>query len=210
MKLADDRLIQYRTKPRYEADADESSASELAEGVASLPRLSPSPQGRLPEGPPPDSPYEVAATAPLSFSTRFRLRLLAEQTPDRVPDLLDHPAAVADFFWFKVHDRPQEVVYAAYLDTRHRLIGWQEVFVGSRDRCHTEPAPILQTALLANAASFVLCHNHPSGDPSPSTEDVLFTERLRKAGKLVGVDLADSVILGDGGRWYSIKRGHRW
>jgi DNA repair protein RadC len=92
---------------------------------------------------------------------------------------------------------PQEKMAAIYVDTRNRPIGWALLFVGTLNRAAVEPRPIMQAGLLLNAASFFLVHNHPSGDPSPSAEDIAFTRRLAEVGDLIGIRLVDHVIVGD-------------
>ncbi len=105
---------------------------------------------------------------------------------------------------------PRELVIAAFLDVRTRLIGWQEAFVGTLSRAAVEPRAILQGALLVNASSVLLGHNHPSGDAAPSPSDRAFTRRIAKAGEIVGVLLMDHIVLGEGGRWVSLKRLGVW
>ncbi len=68
-----------------------------------------------------------------------------------------------------------------------------------------EPRDILKQAILMSAASFLLFHTHPSGDPAPSIDDLHFTRNLVKASEIVGVPLQDHLILGTGGRWVSLK-----
>ena len=143
--------------------------------------------------------------------TRFKLWVESERC--RAPwtrELLDRPPAVADFFWERLRHEPQEVMAAAFLDGMHRLIGWQELFRGSAKRMTVEPRPILQTALLVNATSFVLVHTHPVGGPEASNADMAFTERMKEASMILGVKLDDHVIIGYGGSWVSIKRRGPW
>jgi DNA repair protein RadC len=93
---------------------------------------------------------------------------------------------------------PQEQMTAIYVDTRNRPVGWSLLFVGMLNRMAVEPRPILQTGLLLNATKFFLIHNHPSGDPSPSPEDIAFTKKLAQAAEVVGLTLLDHVVVGDG------------
>ena len=69
---------------------------------------------------------------------------------------------------------------------------------------------ILKEALLRSASAFLLFHTHPSGDPSPSSEDLSFTRRMAEAGELVGVKLVDHIVLGSAGRWVSLGRRGAW
>ena len=94
---------------------------------------------------------------------------------------------------------------AVYLDTRNRVIGWTVADVGTMNRAAVEPRTILQTGLLLNAAGVAIAHNHPSGDPSPSAEDLSFTRRMAEAGEIVGVRLVDHLVIGDG-NWVSLRQ----
>ena len=95
---------------------------------------------------------------------------------------------------------------ALYLDTRNRPLGWTVAHIGTINRAAVEPRSILVTGLDLNAAGFVIAHNHPSGDPSPSAEDLAFTRRMAEAGELVGIRLIDHIILGDDDRWISLRQ----
>jgi DNA repair protein RadC len=92
---------------------------------------------------------------------------------------------------------PVERFGALLLDTRHRLICTRIISVGSLDASVAHPREIFREALLAGAAALVVFHNHPSGDVTPSKDDVDLTYRLRAAGEVVGVELIDHLILAD-------------
>lgn len=149
-----------------------------------------------------------AKAATLLAAIELGRRLARCQLPER--DLLDHPAAVADYVWLRYGRIDQEVVGVFFLDVRNRLQAEREIFRGTLDRTLVEPRTILREALVQKANAILLFHTHPSGDPSPSTEDLLFTERMRKAAKLIGVGMADHMIVGNGGRWVSLKRRGNW
>jgi DNA repair protein RadC len=90
------------------------------------------------------------------------------------------------------------------LDAKNRLIRTSILSVGSLDASIAHPREIYREAVIASAASVVVFHNHPSGDPEPSVEDIVLTRRLKEAGSLMGIELADHIVLGDG-RWFSFR-----
>ncbi|MEZ5313808.1 MAG: JAB domain-containing protein [Thermoanaerobaculia bacterium] len=118
------------------------------------------------------------------------------------------PAAVASYLALRYAVRDQEVMGALYVDTRHRLLAERELYRGTVNRIAVEPRAILKEGLLHGACGVVLFHTHPSGDPSPSAEDLAFTRRMAEAGEVVGIRLVDHLILGAVGRW-SLARARR-
>ena len=97
-----------------------------------------------------------------------------------------------------------EVFLIACLSTKHHLLCVHEVSRGSLDSTLAHPREVFKAALLANAAAIVLAHNHPSGDASPSAEDVALTARLVNAGDIIGIDVLDHIIVGPGS-YFSFK-----
>ncbi len=116
------------------------------------------------------------------------------------------PKDVADFLLPKMRGLDKEQVVMLCLDTRCGVIDNSEVVVsvGSLNLSVMEPRSIFRSALKKNADSVVLAHNHPSGDPQPSDGDVDVTKRVIESGKLLGVEVRDHVILGDG-KFFSMK-----
>ncbi len=92
------------------------------------------------------------------------------------------------------------------LDVKNRLIGLHTVSIGTLNSALVCPREVFKAAILANAASLVLAHNHPSGDPTPSPEDHTVTERLRRAGALLDIDVLDHIVIGGGGRFTSLRQ----
>lgn len=97
----------------------------------------------------------------------------------------------------------REVVVVAYLNSQHRLIRKQAIFMGSLSSTIAQPREILREALRANAACIVVAHNHPSQNPEPSEEDISFTEQLEWASHCVGVTMLDHLIVCLGGKYFS-------
>ena len=111
---------------------------------------------------------------------------------------LTAPEATRTFLLAQLRDRPYEVFCCLYLDNRHRLIAFEELFRGTIDRAGVHPREVLRQTLLHNAAAVILAHNHPSGVLEPSQADELITRRLREALALVDVRVLDHFIIGDG------------
>ena len=158
------------------------------------------------------TPAATGNQVPRLTIRRYRLELVAEATslfatdPGRAADPLCRPEAAARFLAREIGNRPQEHMCALYLDTRNRPLGWTVAHIGTINRAAVEPRAILVTGLSLNAAGFLIAHNHPSGDPTPSAEDLAFTRRMAEAGELIGIRLVDHLILGDDGRWISLKQ----
>ncbi len=89
------------------------------------------------------------------------------------------------------------------VDKKNQTIGINTVAVGSLDSAIVHPREVFKPAILANAGALVLGHNHPSGSPAPSTEDMKITTRLVKAGKILGIQVLDHVIIGSDSKYYS-------
>ena len=99
--------------------------------------------------------------------------------------------------FMRIHEEPEEYMYMICMNTKNKIIGVFEISHGSVNSSIVSPREVFQKALLANAVSIIVMHNHPSGDPTPSREDVEVTKRLVEAGKIVGVEVLDHIIIGD-------------
>jgi DNA repair protein RadC len=122
-------------------------------------------------------------------------RTLLTVAPER-PRFL-HPRDIAAYLLPQFGAFPVERFGVMLLDTRYRLLSTRLVSVGSLDASLANPREVFREALLAGAAALVAFHNHPSGDPTPSADDVALTARLRAAGEVVGVELVDHLVLAD-------------
>ncbi|WDT77855.1 MAG: JAB domain-containing protein (plasmid) [Candidatus Manganitrophus sp.] len=98
--------------------------------------------------------------------------------------------------YYRFHDREEALIIC--LDMKNVPTHIHSLAVGSISLCIIHPREVFKVALLSNAAQMILVHNHPSGDPTPSKEDWDITERLRRAGEIMGVGLLDSLIIGEG------------
>ena len=117
---------------------------------------------------------------------------------------LNSPAAVKDMVQpiFDMSDR--EVFAVLSLDAKLLPVAFEVVAVGGIDRCIVDVPNIFKHAILSNASHVLCIHNHPSGDPTPSTEDLQITKRIKLVGDLLGISLIDHIVLG-GDTYYSFK-----
>lgn len=132
----------------------------------------------------------------------FELRIVRERrrgygTMRRVREARD----VYEAFREQFEQLDREMFVVLLLDGKNRALGFNTVSVGSLTAALVHPREVFKPAILANAASVVLVHNHPSGDPEPSQEDRAITERLKHAGDLLGIKVLDHVVIGDGTYW---------
>ena len=143
--------------------------------------------------------------------SRYRLSLIREaDVPyEGTPVSCRHQGAAARFLADLLAGFAQEVMGALYLDGRNRAIGHTFSFLGTLTRASVEPRQLLAAGLLINAAGMIVFHLHPSGDPTPSAEDLAFTRRLDEAGRVVGVQLVDHLIIGDE-RHVSLRQRGGW
>ncbi len=116
------------------------------------------------------------------------------------------PRDVARMFMDEMKHLDREHFRAALLNTKNRVIRTVTVSIGSLNASIVHPREILKPAIQASAASIVLVHNHPTGDPTPSREDIEFTRRFARCGELIGIELLDHVIIG-ADRWQSLREG---
>jgi len=111
---------------------------------------------------------------------------------------LSNPGDAARFFRSIVPADVRENFMAVYLDGRCRPIGWRIVSIGTATTSLVHPREVFQPAVCLGASSIIVGHNHPSGDPSPSSEDISVTKRLAQAGAILGIALCDHIVLGEG------------
>jgi DNA repair protein RadC len=122
---------------------------------------------------------------------------------DLRPQLLT-PRAAAEYLLPAFGSRPVEQFGVLLLDTKHRVLRATVLSIGTLDASIVHPREVFREAIAGGAAAIVLFHNHPSGDPEPSEDDVRLTERLRAAGVLMGIEVLDHVVLADA-RYYSFR-----
>jgi DNA repair protein RadC len=143
-----------------------------------------------------------ARAAQVMAAIELGRRVLGRRPVERVQ--IKGPRDAGEYLLPTYGSRPVEQFGVMLLDTRHRVMRTLVLSVGSLDSTAVEARDVFRHALLASAAAVVLFHNHPSGDPEPSRDDVALTLRLAAAGELMGIAVVDHLVLGDG-RFYSLK-----
>lgn len=133
---------------------------------------------------------------------RVEVTTVREASP--APYKIDGPDSLAKVLRMFIGEDPRENMVAAYLDTRHQMIALHTVSIGTADSTTCNPREILGPAVALSAVSIVIAHNHPSGDPTPSAEDIKFTERMRQACEIIGIPLLDHIVIGSQ-RYYAFS-----
>jgi len=116
------------------------------------------------------------------------------------------PDQISKLFSFLLTEA-KEYFFTMHMDGKNRISCIDCVSIGSLNQCIVHPREVFKTALLSNAAAIILVHNHPTGDPSPSSEDIAITRRLKEAGELLGIKVLDHVIVGSDGVCSFVERG---
>lgn len=112
--------------------------------------------------------------------------------------LIENDLVAKQFLLSQLRDQPKEVFVALFLDTKHRLIQYEVLSEGSIHQTMVYPRELVKRVLHHNAAAVIVAHNHPSGDPTPSKQDIAVTEQLTRALALIDTELLDHFVLGDG------------
>ena len=136
------------------------------------------------------------SSAQLQAVLEMGRRHLSEQF-ERGNPLLS-PEHTAQFLQARLRDYPYEVFAVLFLDNRHRVMAFEELFRGTIDGASVHPREVVRRALQLNAAAVILSHNHPSGVAEPSQSDQRITTRLREALALVDIRVLDHLVIGDG------------
>ncbi len=130
----------------------------------------------------------------------YNIRLVADcVAEDNSPILqLDNPNKVVDYLKGAFDAHPgQEQIWVILLDRKNKPIGRHLVTVGTNSMCLGNPSVIFRAAIVGNASAIIMSHNHPSGDPTPSNNDLSLTRKMREASNIIGIDFHDHVIIGD-------------
>lgn len=111
---------------------------------------------------------------------------------------ISQPKDAAEYIMNDMRYLKQEHLKVIMLNTKNIVITVKDVSVGTLNSSIVHPREVFCEAIKKNSASIIICHNHPSGDPAPSSEDINLTNRIKECGKLLGIELLDHIIIGDG------------
>lgn len=123
-------------------------------------------------------------------------RRIAKTSARRGLDFKD-PETIARYYMEDLRHQEQEILICMMLDTKNQLLGDLIISKGTVNSSLISPRELFLNALQFHAVNIIMIHNHPSGNPAPSREDILITERIRDAGQLIGISLLDHIIIGD-------------
>jgi len=140
--------------------------------------------------------------AALELGSRLHQKTLEERP------VIDSPERAYEVLKFDILENSRETLWILALNTRHRLLKKKKLYQGTRSFSSVRVAEIFEFALLQHAAAIILAHNHPSGEPYPSQEDLRITQEIRKAGEILEIPLLDHLIIVPGA-FQSLKKEHK-
>lgn len=138
----------------------------------------------------------VGAAKAIQLKASVELARRTAKAPASAPRTVDTAEAASALIRPHLADKKKEHFVALLLDNRHRVIRLQPIAVGSLSASLVHPRELFKEAIAASAAAVIVAHNHPSGDPEPSEHDLVLTKRLVQAGKLLGIEVLDHMIVG--------------
>jgi len=144
----------------------------------------------------------TAKAAQIQAMVQLGKRLAASAFDTR--QAIRSPQDAVDVVMPFLRDEPQENFMAVFVNTKNEVLKTRIITIGTLDSSLVAPRELFREAISMNSASVIIAHNHPSGDPTPSREDIAITKRLCQAGELVGIPVLDHLIIGDG-RHLSLK-----
>lgn len=130
------------------------------------------------------------------YYNRIEVQLVREECAKETPKQVKSGSCVVGLLAETIGRAACEHFVVLLLDTKHVVLGMQTVSIGSLDAATVHPREVFKAAVLMNASCIIAAHNHPSGDPTPSSSDRAVTERLREAGEILGIPLLDHIVIG--------------
>lgn len=138
----------------------------------------------------------TAKAIQLKAGFELGIRVSAARRPDRIT--IRSPRDAADLLMEQLRYLKKEHFVCLFLNTKNHIIAQETLSMGSLNASIVHPREVFRAAIKCSSASVVCAHNHPSGDPAPSPEDIQITQRLCEAGQIVGIDVLDHIVIGDG------------
>lgn len=174
---------------------DETLNALMGKNIRELSQMTPEELGCLPG---------ISKTRSIRLAAAFELaRRLTASQPEVRPSIRC-PEDASRLVMEEMRHLDRENFRAMLLNTRNQVIAIESVSVGNLNSCTVHPREVFKNAVKKSAASIILVHNHPSGDPAPSQEDIQLTKHLIEAGSILGIQILDHIIIGDG-RFASLK-----
>jgi DNA repair protein RadC len=150
------------------------------------------------------SQYGIAEAKASQIKAAIELgRRLMIETPESRP-AIHSPADAAALVQFEMSALEQEELWVLLLDTRNCVLDIKKIYRGSLNSSQVRVGELFKAAIRRNAAAIIVVHNHPSGDPTPSSDDIALTRAVVEAGKLLDIEVLDHLVVGQG-RWVSFK-----
>lgn len=131
-----------------------------------------------------------------SIETRYRKEVVREDAPEWVTTRFTSPKQIFEMFK-DLHMETKEHFITLHLDGKNRIVCLDRVSIGSLNQSIVHPREVFKSACMSGAAAILLIHNHPTGDPTPSKEDIAITNRLKEGGDLLGIRILDHIIIGE-------------
>jgi len=136
----------------------------------------------------------------------FKIQAIRESSSTADYRRVESPFAAAEILRAYLNGADREHCVALLLDNRHQVIGIHTVSIGTLNASLVHPREVFKAAIVVGSAAIILGHNHPSGDPTPSTEDLALTSRMKQAGELLGIPVLDHVVIGEEQRFTSLTQ----
>jgi DNA repair protein RadC len=143
-----------------------------------------------------------AKAAQLKAALELGFRMAKEVPQER--NTINSPADAAALLSFEMTGLEEEHLHVFLLDTRNHVLDILEVYKGSVSSSQVHVGEVFKPAVRRNASAIIVAHNHPSGDPTPSPDDIAVTRAILQAGKLLSIDVLDHIVFGEG-KWVSMK-----
>lgn len=134
-----------------------------------------------------------AITLLASIELGKRIVTKIEEKHQKVNTAID----IFELFKYKIKGLKQEKLIAIFLNTKNEIINYETIFVGTQNKSITHPREIFYTAIKNSAVKLIIIHNHPTGDVTPSKEDILFTENIKEIGNILKIPLIDHIIISE-------------